>query len=377
MPESFDIFQYAGHLRRRWSVIALACAVALVLSLSVSLSLPKKYTATSRIVIEPPAGSNLQGATAVSSIYLESLKTYEIFASSDNLFLQAAGHFGLRDRERAMPIDRLKRSVLEVKVPQNTKILEVSCTLRDAKKSQALAQYIAEATVDLNRKVALEGDKELAANAEKHLVDARARLQEAQAAWAKMAEQESLKMELESLGSLQSKLLDDLSSAELNIADNADREKALAANSERAGQLAEARSELRSDRVRVDQLRAQLDRLKRQIGEKQAVLADRTARRDAASAQLSAARAAFEATEARLREVRSTAGYRGERLKIIDPGIVPERPSSPNIPLNVIGALLIAGVGSLLYATIEFSYRKKPAAPLRSSLRLANQGRDD
>ena len=29
------------------------------------------------------------------------------------------------------------------------------------------------------------------------------------------------------------------------------------------------------------------------------------------------------------------AGFRGERLKIIDPGIVPERPSSPNLPLNV------------------------------------------
>jgi len=377
MPESFDIFQYAGHLRRRWSLIALACAVALVLSLSVSFSLPKKYTAASRIIIEPPAGSNLQGATAVSSIYLESLKTYELFASNDNLFLQATGHFGLRDQQYPTPIDRLKRSVLQVKVLPNTKILEISCTLRDAKKSQALAQYIAEATVDLNRKVALEGDKELAANAEKHLVDARASLRDAQAAWAKVAEQDGLKMELESLGTLQAKLLDDLSSAELNIAENADREKALAANPERAGELSAARTELRSDRVRIDQLRAQLDRLKRQVGEKQALLADRTTRRDVVAGQLSAARAAFEATEARLREVRSTAGYRGERLKIIDPGIVPERPSSPNIPLNVIGALLIAGVGSLLYATIEFSYRKKPAAPLRSSLRVANQGRDD
>ena len=35
------------------------------------------------------------------------------------------------------------------------------------------------------------------------------------------------------------------------------------------------------------------------------------------------------AVETQLREARGGAGYRGERLKIIDPGIVPERPSSP------------------------------------------------
>lgn len=377
MPEPFDIRQYVDHLRRRWRLIALACAIAPGLSLGMSLIVPAKYTATSRILIEPPAGSNLQGATAVSPIYLESLRTYEMFALNDHLFLQAAEHFGLRGADHAVPIDRLKRSVLKVKVPQNTKMLEISCTLRDAAKSQAVAQYMAEATVALNRKVALEGDQELAASAEKNLAGARAKLEEAQAAWSKVAQHEELKAELESLQSIQSTLLADLSSAELNLAENADREKTLAANPERPGELAQTRSDVRSGQVRIGQLRAQLDRLRRQIGEKQTVLADRTTRRDLALTQLETAQAAFEATESRLREVRSMAGYRAERLKIIDPGIVPERPSSPNIPLNVFAALLLALVGSLIYITLEFSYPKKPAAPLRANLRIANQGRDD
>ena len=46
-------------------------------------------------------------------------------------------------------------------------------------------------------------------------------------------------------------------------------------------------------------------------------------------------------SRARLREARGDAGYRGERLRIIDPGIVPERPSSPNLPLNLVAALLL------------------------------------
>ena len=49
-----------------------------------------QYTATARIVIDPPAGTDLRAAMAVSPIYLESLRTYEQFASSDSLFQKAA-----------------------------------------------------------------------------------------------------------------------------------------------------------------------------------------------------------------------------------------------------------------------------------------------
>jgi hypothetical protein len=70
------------------------------------------------------------------------------------------------------------------------------------------------------------------------------------------------------------------------------------------------------------------------------------------------------AAEMRLQEIRSTAGYRAERLKIFDPGMVPERPSWPNIPLILIAAVLVALVASLLYLTFEFNYRlEKSAAP--------------
>ena len=62
---------------------------------------PRQYTATARIVIEPPAGTDLRSAMAVSPIYLESLKTYEQFASGDSLFQKAIEQFDLRCLARA------------------------------------------------------------------------------------------------------------------------------------------------------------------------------------------------------------------------------------------------------------------------------------
>src|SRR2546426_4620774 len=84
MAQPFDAYEYLDFLLSRWRFVAAACAAAVVLTLAVSLSLPKKYTAISRIVIEPPAGSDPRATIAVSPIYLESLRTYEMFASSDD-----------------------------------------------------------------------------------------------------------------------------------------------------------------------------------------------------------------------------------------------------------------------------------------------------
>ncbi len=96
MPDPFEAWQYLAHFRSRWRLVAAVVAAALATSLLVSLVLPKKYTARALLVIEPPAGSDPRAATAISPIYLESLKTYEHFASSDHLFFQAVEKFQLR-----------------------------------------------------------------------------------------------------------------------------------------------------------------------------------------------------------------------------------------------------------------------------------------
>ena len=61
------------------------------------------------------------------------------------------------------------------------------------------------------------------------------------------------------------------------------------------------------------------------------------------------------------------------RLRLIDPGIVPQRPSSPNIPLNVFAALLFGAVASVLYLSVAFQSRP-PAT--RQPIRLAAKKAD-
>ena len=282
MPESFELFRYLDHLRRRWHVIAVACGVAGGMALIGGLLSTRQYTATAQLMIEPPAGADPRGAMAVSPIYLESLKSYELLASGDKLFADALNHFKM---PRSMPTDQMKRSVLKVAMPRNTKVLEISITLHDPVQAQALALYIAERTVKLARDVSLDTERELEKDAQQQWTEARARMQQAENAWARLA-------------------------------------------SGPASQAPEHAAEV-----------------------------------DVAQAQRNAARLAFESAERRLQDVRSLSGSRGERLTVIDPGVVPERPSWPKTPLIIFAALVIAFTGSLLYLTFEFNYRLEKSAP--------------
>jgi uncharacterized protein involved in exopolysaccharide biosynthesis len=81
--------------------------------------------------------------------------------------------------------------------------------------------------------------------------------------------------------------------------------------------------------------------------------------------------------EARLRDARGETGFRGERLKIIDPGIVPERPSSPNLPLNIAAALLAGLVLPILYLTLEMSFQGRRALLARGGFRAVAKARDE
>jgi uncharacterized protein involved in exopolysaccharide biosynthesis len=274
MPESFEIFRYLDHLRRRWPVIAAAVGVAAALALAAGLMTPVQYTATARILIESPAAGDLRASMAVSPVYLESLKSYAILASGDRLFADAIEHLHL---QRSRSIEQLKSSILKVTIPRSTRVLEIAATLPDPRQAQALAHYIAERTVALARDLALEADRDALADAQKQRDEARAQLEQSEAAPANSA--------------------------------------AGFANSARA--------------IKGESLQL-----------------------------------AIEAAQMHLQEVRSTAGYRAERLKIFDPGVVPERPSWPNIPLIVMAAVLVALVASLLYVTFEFTYQlEKSAAP--------------
>jgi uncharacterized protein involved in exopolysaccharide biosynthesis len=274
VDESFTFFQFIDHLRRRGPWIGLTCVVAAVLALVASLLMPKYYTASVRLMIDSPAGNDVRSAMAITPIYFESLKSYEAFASSEKLFLEAVEHFHLRDAKNPKPIEQFQRSVLKVRLLPNTRILEIACTLPNADSAHFLALHLAGETVALSRGPNEQTDHELIAQAEKRVEQARAQLEQVYAA------------------------------------------------GDTKGGVAEARR--------------------------------------------ASARETFEEAERRLGDVRAAAGYRGERLSIIDAGFTPERPSWPNVPLNVLAAIFIGLLASVIWVTLEFSRSLHHSGPIRT-----------
>ena len=343
--ESVNTYRYLSFLASRWLFIAASCAIAVSLALGVTLTRPKLYTATCRILIEPPAGTDIRSALGVSPIYLESLKTYEHFAASDSLFLRALELFQLRQRFPDRPIESLKAAILKVGMVRDTKILEINVTLPDPKAAQALALYLGQETVKLSRSVDEEGDRELNQVIEKQESDAQARLDRSEAAWTRTVAQQPvarLQQEFQSGGELKSSLERQLLRAEADAS---------------GGQADEAAA----SRARAATLRKQLAQVQRDLTATEELLARRLAERDRVDGERTASQEAYTTVETRLSQARSDRGYRSERLKIIDPGIVPEQPSAPHIPLRVAAALLLGLVVPVIYLTLELSYRTQRA----------------
>lgn len=346
MYQTFDILQFIRYLRRRWSVIVVACSVALAISLCIGQFTTKRYSATASIMIEPPGGSDARVATAVSAVYLESLRSYERFASSDTLFARAVERFDLQNGSRRS-IEELKQQVLKVSKLRDTKILEISVTLPDPRLAQRVVQYLAEQTVDGSQKESQAADEERIEAARKESDDARLRLSQARQAWTRCIAQEPvdlLQTEIEADSELAVDVRKQLMEAQSEAVEYQDRTELFAR---------EAASGARARAVLLEQ---RSNELSRRIDEMGNTVSKRAADRERLQAELKSAQSASDVADARLRDLRAATGMRGEWLRVIDPGIVPQRPSSPNIPLDVIAAVFLALVLSFAYLSLAFVY---------------------
>ena len=368
MSEPINAIRYISYIGSRWRWILASCVIALAAAFALGVTLPRQYTATARIVIEPPAGGDTRVATtAVSPIYLESLRTYEAFASSDSLFQKAIDRFGLRATSGARPIESLKKSILKAGLVRNTRILEISATLPDPRKAQAVAQFVAESTASLNRSLASEGDLDLIQGIETEQAQARARLEGVDVRWAQLQTSEpfqELQLALESSAALRAKLVDELLGAQAELAGAGAREKQAAGD-----EMAQIRREQGETQSRIVELRREIDDVDKQNAAREKVLGARLARRDQLDAERKAAQAAYSTIQTRLTQARGDAGYRGERLKIIDRGVIPERPSSPNLPLYLFAALLAGLALPIFYFAVEINFREPDFQEERPSTR--------
>jgi tyrosine-protein kinase Etk/Wzc len=256
--------------------------------------------------------------------------------------------------------------MLKVDKPRDTRALQVSVTLPDAGRAQAVAQYIAEGTVELSRSGGKEADEALIADADKEAETMKVRLNDAENAWQVAAAAHSIE-------ELQSEVSND------SYLKSRAEEQLLDEQSDIAGvkkdQPEEGRRDAEASRARAELLQKRIAELARTMDLKGAVLAQQTVREENLKASLTAARASYDTASRRLAELRGSRGARTEWLRVADPGIVPQRPSSPNVPLILIGATSLALFGSLLYLTMSFSLtrgRRRYDPPLR----MASHGAD-
>src|SRR6202012_4916328 len=121
------------------------------------------------------------------------------------------------------------------------------------------------------------------------------------------------------------------------------------------GEAAQIRAELSDAHTRGEALQRQIKALDKKTAANEKLLGERQANRDRADVERKAAEAQTAALQTKLVQARADAGSRAERLRVIDPGIVPERPSSPSWPLNLAVALFLGLLLPMLYLALELS----------------------
>jgi uncharacterized protein involved in exopolysaccharide biosynthesis len=356
LSETLELSSFVRYALSRWKFIAKACAATALLVGCVSFFLPKKYTATASIVVQPPEGMDSRASLAVSSIYLESLKTYEHYASSDSLFESALTQMNLRSAYAGVPIEVLKGRILEITKPRDTKILEIRATLRDPKKAQQFAFYIAQQTTEMNRRMQAAVVHELTDATGAVVGTARQRVERARQARDAFLQRQpiaSLENDLRSAAELKNRVDDNLVDARVELAAYKARTLPQSKDSEGADSLRAVEAQVRT-------LESESRALQHRITSNVALLEQRKHDEDNLEKELQTAQTQLELENGKINEVLTSAPARGERLEIVDPGVVPEKPSSPNIPLNMAIGLIASICLALLYLAIAFNIARSP-----------------
>jgi uncharacterized protein involved in exopolysaccharide biosynthesis len=359
MRNAAEGLEFAGYLWRSWTLVAITCATALAVTGIVGLLLPPRYTATASILIEPPGGNDPRSATAVSTVYLESLKTYERMASSDTLFEHALDDLRIRQRYPGVSTETLKRRILEVSKPASTTILDISATVSDAVSAQALAQYIAERTVALHESLDRQTDEELSKEPQRIFQAAKSRREAAEKAkdqFSRATPVEALDKEVLLVGELKLEVGKELARARAELANYLGQQQAPQPRETGEGQSGWTQFEIAATRTKVQDLENQDGDLQKALKVKGDLLEDLRRKRDALDAELKSSRADEDIENTKLSDVKSSSATRGVRLKILDPGIVPRRPSFPNPPLNLAVAFVLSLTASIGYVAIRFAY---------------------
>lgn len=389
MPPPFELTAYLRAIFDRWKRIAVVVAVASVVALLISLLLPKKYEATVLLSVQP-AGSDARYPAFMSPTYLEYLHSYEQVLQSDGLLARLVKDVNLDSGPYYYTVETFRATALDLTLVRNTNVLKVRVRFPDPSKAHQIALALAQIGVQINSDAnSAEADR-ASRLAQKEAEDARLRLAACDAAIQnfrrdsreneigrqlnqqlerKMAYQERLTdaqveaAEQEAwLASLSAQLRQEPGSLRPHSREPAGEALSPTPQEEMRQQTQIAAADLERLRARQKALRAELAELEAPLERNRVALASLEARRRQLERDYEIAQSAVVASTNRANDTRFSMAARREELRIADPGVVPSRPSSPRIMLNVLLAAVFGLLAGILYETWAWNSGRQGAA---------------
>lgn len=372
MSSPFEVMLYLRALLARWKRIATVTAVAAAVALLLTLLLPKKYDSTVTIVIQP-ASSDPRYPAVMSPVYLEYLRSYEQFFQSDGLLARLLREFNLDVPPHRYTVQSFRNSALSVTMVKNTKVLRIRVRFPDPKKAHEIALGLARLGAQTHTEINSAAEERAVRQIGKEMEQAHARLAIAQSALEKFRRESrgdeparQVEKQLERKVQYQA----ELSQVQINLAE---KEAWLASLSAQPGQEPEARQQLRQQiglataevaglRARQKALRAALAEMEVPLARGQAALASLDLRRQELERNYDLAQNAVVSYTDRANDARLNVAARHEELQIADPGVVPSRPSSPHLLLNVLLASVLGLLGSVGYETWVWNWNQEQRA---------------
>jgi uncharacterized protein involved in exopolysaccharide biosynthesis len=134
------------------------------------------------------------------------------------------------------------------------------------------------------------------------------------------------------------------------------------------------RREAAAARAKAEALKAREQTIESTLQRKGTLLAKAKAAHAENDALVRSAEGAYDQLVRRVAELDAAVGTRSEQLRIVDPGTVPQKPSSPNLLLNCVAAFVSSLVIAAALLCLTFSLERQRLAQQRPPLQVARRG---
>ena len=137
-PDSYELADYLGVLRRRWRIIAALTFLGALAAAAYIVVAPKAYTASSSVYVTTNAANTVQ-LLGNKTTTVVNMDNEAAIVTSNSVATVAARKL----KSALTPYELLQK--VAVTVPANTEILDISCSEPSAKRAAACAQAFAHA----------------------------------------------------------------------------------------------------------------------------------------------------------------------------------------------------------------------------------------